>query len=268
MSYQGFLRIVFALSIAICSSLAYAESGGDYQIGMGDVLRVNVFQNADLSMDARVSESGFISYPLIGSVDLGGLTVGAAEKKLAKLFKDGGFVRQPQVTVTVKQVNGNLVSVLGQVLKPGRYPLETSNLRVSDVLANAGGISGGGSDVLVLVGMREGVAFRKEINVARMFLDGNLEEDILVRAGDVIYVHRAPMFYVYGQAQRPGSYRVEKNMTVMQALAQSGGPSMRGTERGLKIYRSDQEGKTEEIIPELTSLIRADDVLYVRESLF
>lgn len=268
MNYKYFFRCWLLVCLVLGVSVANAEQGNDYRIGLGDIIRVNVFQNADLSLEVRVSESGFASYPLLGSVELGGLTLSLAEKKLANLLRDGGFVRHPQVTILVKQVNGNLVSVLGQVHKPGRYPLDTFNMKVSDILASAGGIASTGGDVIVLVGVRDGQSLRKEINVAGMFLDGKVNEDVPVRAGDAIYVHRTPMFYVYGQAQRNGSYRVEKNMTVMQALAQSGGPSLRGTERGLKIYRSDKEGKTEEITPELTSLIQADDVLYVPESLF
>ena len=268
MNHKALLRLWVLLCVAFCASIAHAEVGNDYQLGAGDIIRINVFQNPDLSMEARISESGIISYPLIGNVELGGMAIGLAEQKITKLLKSGGFVQQPQVNILVKQINGNLVSVLGQVNKPGRYPLETFNMKVSDILASAGGVAGSGSDMVVMVGVRDGKSFRKEIDIASMYLDNKLTEDVLVHAGDSLYVHRAPMFYVYGQAQRPGSYRVEKNMTVMQALAQGGGPSMRGTERGLKIYRRDNEGKTEEISPELTSPINADDVLYVRESLF
>lgn len=268
MNRLGLLRLFLFLCLAVYGSLGRAEVGDDYRLGDGDIVRINVFQNPDLSIEARISESGVITYPLIGRVELGGLTIDVAEQKITGLLKGGGFVQQPQVNILVKQINGNLVSVLGQINKPGRYPLETFNMKVSDILASAGGVAPSGADSIILVGMRDGKPFRKEIDIPGMFLENKMTEDILVRGGDAIYVHRAPMFYVYGQAQRPGSYRVEKNMTVMQALAQSGGPSMRGTERGLKIFRRGKEGKTEEISPDLASPVNADDVLYVRESLF
>ena len=86
--------------------------------------------------------------------------------------------------------------------------------------------------------------------------------------GDVIYVHRAPMFYIYGEVQRPGSYRVERGMTIRQALAQGGGPTPRGTERGLSVRRRNAEGDVETISPNLNDPVRPDDVLHVRESLF
>jgi polysaccharide export outer membrane protein len=85
--------------------------------------------------------------------------------------------------------------------------------------------------------------------------------------GDVVYVHRAPVFYVYGEAQRPGSFRLERNMTFMQALVTAGGPTSRGTERRLRLHRQT-DGAVKEQTPDLNDLVQPDDVIYVRESLF
>ncbi len=90
----------------------------------------------------------------------------------------------------------------------------------------------------------------------------------MIAAGDEVYVHRAPVFYIYGEAQKPGSYRIERNMTVVQALAQGGGPTIRGTQRNLKLMRKDSNGQTVELTPKLTDPVRPDDVIFVRESLF
>jgi polysaccharide export outer membrane protein len=270
MNRKGILRvqILLFLYLIIFGLAAKAEPGTDYQLGAGDIVHVLIFQNPDLSLDVRVSESGVVSFPLIGRVKLGGLTIDEAEQRITNLLKDGGFVQQPQVNISIKQNNGNLVSVLGQVGRPGRYPLETFNMKVTDILASAGGISPSSTDVIILVGEREGKPFRKEIDIPAIYIENRQSENILIKGGDQIYVHRAPMFYIYGEVQRPGSSRIEKNMTVMQALAQSGGPTMRGTQRGLRIYRRGKDNQTEIIKPELTDLIQLDDVLYVRESLF
>jgi len=240
----------------------------DYPLGAGDAIRVQVFQNPDLTIDTRVSENGSITYPLIGSVELGGLPIAAAEKKIAKALKEGGFVQQPQVNIVLVQVRGNQVGVLGQVNRPGRFPLETFNTRVSDMLAAAGGATAGGDDVVIVTGLRNGKPFRKEIDIPSLYLGDKPEADIVLSGGDTIYVHRAPVFYIYGEAQRPGSFRIERGMTVMQALAQGGGPTMRGSEGRLRLHRKNGEGVIEQISPAMTDPVQPNDVIYVRESLF
>jgi len=240
----------------------------DYQIGGGDVLRVTVFQNPDLSQEIRVSEAGTINYPLIGSVQVGGLTVPAAEKLLAKSLKDGGFVVAPQVTILLTTVRGNQVTVLGQVAKPGKFPLETSEAKISDILADAGGITAAGDDKITLSGVRDGVKFSRDIDVASLFATGPGAGDVKLRPGDVIFVNRASQFYVYGEVGRPGAYRLERDMRVMQAIAAGGGITQRGTQRGVRINRKGADGKIQTIEPKLDDPIQPDDVIFVRESIF
>ncbi len=245
-----------------------ATQQGDYQLGAGDAIRILVFQNPDLTLDSRVSEGGTITYPLIGTVQIGGLTISGAEKKIAGALKDGGFVQQPQVNIVLIQVRGNQVSVLGQVNRPGRFPLETFNTRVSDMLAAAGGATSAGDDVVIVTGNREGKPFRKQIDIPALYLGDKPDADLVLSGGDTIYVHRAPVFYIYGEAQRPGAFRIERNMTVMQALSMGGGPTARGSEWRLRLHRKGADGSIEQLSPELTDPIKPDDVLYVRESLF
>jgi polysaccharide biosynthesis/export protein len=268
MFYKGIIQLLLLLLLAMSGVMGYAAESNDYRLGAGDTIRIVVFQNPDFTTEVRVSESGVVSYPLIGTVELGGLTIAAAEKKIATLLKDGGFVQQPQVNIVLSQIRGSQVSVLGQVNRPGRYPLETLNTHVSDMLAIAGGATSAGSDSIILMGTRNGQPFRKDIDIAGLFLEDKRGDDILVEGGDAIYVHRAPMFYIYGEVQRPGSYRLERNMTLMQALAQAGGPTLRGTQKNIKIFRRGGSGKPEEISLDLAAPVNVDDVLYIRESLF
>ena len=263
-------RILGLLAYLSLAAVAVAQENAnvDYTLGPGDTIRIVVFQNPDLTLDTRVTESGSITYPLIGNVEVGGLTINAAEKRIAKGLKDGGFVQKPQVNIILNQVRGSQVSVLGQVNRPGRFPLETFNTRVSDMLALAGGIAPTGSDNVILSGVRDGKPFRKEIDFPAIYIDGKQSEDLVVSGGDVIYVHRAPVFYIYGEAQRPGAYRIERGMTVQQALAQGGGPTVRGTENRVRLHRKKTDGSVENLSPEWNDPIQAEDILYVRESLF
>lgn len=263
---------LFGLLLAgmAASASAQAPQGAqtEYTLAAGDVIRIQVFQNPDLTLETRVTENGSISYPLIGSVKLGGLALNAAEKQIAQQLADGGFVRNPQVTIALTQNRGNQVSVLGHVNRPGRFPLETANIRLSEIIAIAGGVTPTGADVAIVTGTRQGKPLSKEVDVPGIFLKHDTAEDLVLAGGDVIYIHRAPMYYIYGEAQRPGSYRIERNMTVQQALAMGGGPTPRGSERTLRLHRRQADGQIVQLSPEPTELVQPDDVIYVRESLF
>ena len=245
-----------------------STANAQYRLAAGDVIRVTVFQNPDLSLEARVSESGVISYPLLGAVQLGGMSVAQAERRIADGLRDGNFVKQPQVSILVSQVRGNQVSVLGQVGRPGRYPLEVADLRLTDMLAIAGGIAPTGAEAVVVVGVRNGQPFRAELDLPSIFGPGRRGDDLVLQNGDAIWVERAPVIYVYGEVQRPGSIRLDRNMSVMQALATAGGITQRGTERGLRVHRREADGKVRVIEPQLNDMLRSDDVVYIRESIF
>ena len=251
-------------------SAVQAQSGknAEYVLGPGDIVRITVFQNPDLTTETRVSEAGTLTFPLVGSVPVGGLSLSQGEKKIADMLREGAFVTKPQVNILLMQIRSSQVAVLGQVNRPGRYPLETVNMRLSDMLATAGGIATTGADTVVLMGTREGKAIRREIDIPALYLKGDAAGDILLTGGDVLYVNRAPMFYIYGEVQRPGAFRLERDMTVMQGLATGGGLTIRGTEKGMRVHRRDADGKLQIIEPKLDEPLKVDDVIYVRESLF
>jgi len=240
----------------------------DYLLGPGDVIKITVFQNPDLSSQARVSENGTITYPLIGTVQIGGLSTSAAERRIAQMLKDGSFLIDPQVTVLIDQIHGNQVDAIGQFNRPGRYPLETTQTKLSDLIAQAGGISSSGSDTVIFAGKRDGRRVWQQIDLGKMFVNNEMDDDFYLQAGDVLFVDRAPLFYIYGEVQHPGSFRVERNMTLVQALAAGGGLTQRGTQKGVRIKRKDASGKVQELKADLDEPVKAEDVIYVRESIF
>ena len=240
----------------------------EYRLGSGDVLRVLVYQNPDLTLETRVNESGTISFPLVGAVTIGGLTVPQAEKAIADGLRNGNFVKQPQVTILLTQVRGNQASVLGMVNRPGRYPLESADMRLSDLLATAGGVAVMGSDMVVITGERNGKAFRLEVDLPLLFAQADSPKDILVKNGDTVWVERQPTVYIYGEVQRPGTMRLERDMTLLQALATGGGLTPRGTEKGIRVHRKGPDGKVQVITPSMDDKVQHGDVVYVKESLF
>jgi polysaccharide biosynthesis/export protein len=245
-----------------------AAPAAEYRLGAGDVVRITVFQNPELTLESRLTEGGQISFPLLGAVRLGGLSVTEAEKVLVDGLTKGNFLRNPQVTIIVLQVRGSQANVLGQFNRPGRYPLEMAETKLSDLVALAGGVAPGGADVIVITGLRNGQAFREEVDLPALFGPGGQARDIVVRNGDAIWVDRQPIVYIYGEVQRPGPMRLERGLTLLQALATGGGLTPRGTEKGIRVHRKSADGQIEVSQPAMTDQLREGDVVFVRESLF
>ena len=237
-------------------------------LGAGDSIRITVFQNPDLTTDTRISQSGAIVFPLIGEVGLAGLTAAEAGTRIADQLRRGSFIVNPQVVVAIVQVRSRQVHVLGQFSRPGNYVLEDTGSRLTDILTLAGGISSTGADTVTVLTNRGGKLEKREIDVPAIFHGGDPSTNIQLENGDTIFVERAPVFYIYGEVQRAGAYRLEPNTIVMQALSLGGGLTARATERGLGIHRRMPNGKFTKFEAKLTDPIQADDVVVVRESLF
>jgi polysaccharide export outer membrane protein len=263
---MGWIVAVAAAALTVFAATVRADAREI--LGAGDTVRITVFQNPDLSTEARVSERGTIVYPLIGEVALGKLTPAAAGARIADLLKQGDYIRNPQVSVSVLQVRSRQVSVLGQVARPGRYALDDTSSRLTDILALAGGITPAGHDIVTVMARRNGKFTKLEVDVPLMYRGGDLSPNIEVENGDTIFVQRAPVFYIYGEVQRAGAYRLEPDMAVMHALSLGGGLTPRGTERGLRIHRRMPDGTVHRLDARLADPVQADDVIYVRESLF
>lgn len=265
------LQLLAALALALLAhagAWAQGAAASEYRLGGGDVIRVVVYQNPDLGIEARVSEAGTLSFPLLGSVKVGGLTAAQAEAAIADGLKNGNFVKQPQVTLTVLQVRAHVANVLGQVGRPGRYPLDMGGMRVSDVLSLAGGATTAAGDIVVLSGTRAGKPYRVEIDLPALFEQNSKAQDLEVLNGDTLWVDRVRQLYVYGEVQRPGPMRLERGMTLMQALATAGGTTQRGTERGIRVHRKDAAGQVQVLNPAMDAALQDGDVVFVRESLF
>lgn len=261
------LRLRYWIMTATLLLTVGVAGAADVLLGPGDVVRIAVYGSPDMAVETRVSEAGAITFPLLGQVTVGGLAVAAAERKIAGLLEHGGYLKKPQVNMIITNLASQQVSVLGQVNRPGRYPIE-GRRKVLDLLAMAGGIGTEGGDVVSLVRMRNGVAQRDTLDIVDMVRKGELAGDIDVTGGDVIYVERAPRAYIVGEVQRPGPFRLERAMTLQQALSAGGGLSPRGSLRGMRITRRDSTGHTQTLTAKMDDQVEVDDVITVRESWF
>jgi len=257
-------KFVVSLTIVLMGLMQATAQAEDYRLGAGDLLKIVVFDHEELSVDARVSQSGNITFPLVGQVPVAGLSTRDAELLLAQHLMDGGFVKQPQVSVLVSEYQSQKVSVMGQVTKAGQYPLDASK-KVIDVLAMAGGILNDTAAEDATLVRADGS--RVAIDLQKLF-EGDPAMNLVVHDGDTVFVRHAPQFYIYGEVQHPGEYRLARNTTISQAISIGGGLTQRGTQRGAIVKRLDAEGKERKYSVSEEDVLQPNDVLLIKASLF
>jgi polysaccharide export outer membrane protein len=259
-------RLQRLAAVVLAMFVGNVAMAAEVLLGPGDMVRVMVVENQELTTEARVSQAGTLGLPLLGEVAIAGRTPGDAATLIAERLRKGKLILDPHVSVSLVEAHSQRVQVLGHVARPGQYALDGSNGHLSDVLAMAGGRSEDGSD-RVVVTRRDGKTHR-EIDVARMYQYGDLADDMELQPGDVVFVPAAPVFYVYGAVQRAGVYRLEPQTSVRAALSIGGGLTTRGTQSGIKIHRRMPDGSIRDLSARLTDAIEPNDVIYVRESFF
>jgi polysaccharide export outer membrane protein len=258
------------VSILISAILIFSSASAetDYKLGAGDIIKITVFDYPDLSTEARISESGEITFQMLGNLAVGGLSTDEVRNLIATRLDKDGFIKQPYVSVMVSQFMSQQISVIGHVNKPGKYPLDKTST-VVDLLAMAGGIDSSGDDKAILI--RPGKEGKKEtkteIDLYTLFQGGE-SKNITVLNGDIIYAPRAEVFYIYGEVQGPGMLRLERNMTVLQAISAAKGLTPKGTEKNVKLKRPNENGEMQTIDVELGERVKPNDILYIRESWF
>jgi polysaccharide export outer membrane protein len=267
---------------ALCALLGFtlvspaaAQSAGDYVIGPQDVLTIQVFDQADLGGKYSVETDGTFSFPLVGRVKAGGLTLRSFETELKKRLADG-FFKNPQVTVGIEQYRSQRVFVMGEVRQPGPVAL-TGGMTLIEALARAGSTMPTASGEVSIVRAPQGAkapvvpgddpdaeVFRATI---RSLESGSLKQNLELRDGDTIFVPRAETLYVFGQVKNPGAYAVPKDTTVLQALSLAGGVTENGAMGRVKIVRII-DGEKRELKVKLTDLVKPGDTIIVPERLF
>ena len=251
------------------------ESQANYVVGPEDILAVTVFNEAQLSGRYRVENDGHFSYPFLGRVKAGGATVADVAATLRARLADG-YLRNPQVTVEVEQFRSQSVFVIGEVRSPGKYMLSGA-VSLIEALAQAGSVTPqAGGEVLILHpkdGARGATATRPEhgdADVQRVNLreieTGRLSKNVSIRDGDTLFVPKAERFFVTGFVRTPGSYTLEPNMTVLQAISMAGGVTERGSGRRLRVTRV-VNGERKDLDAKPTDLVQPGDTITVRQRL-
>jgi polysaccharide export outer membrane protein len=253
---------------------ALASVPPNYVIGANDRLRITVWNQENISGEYAVSGDGSFTFPLIGRVAAGGLTLVKLEAELKRLLA-AGYFKNPQVTAAVLEYRSKQIFVMGALRSPGAYPL-TGDMTLVEVLARAGSTTADAADHAfiirsanaegpVLPGQDESASVTR-IDL-REFNDGQLSTVVMVHDGDTIFIPRASTVYVYGQVRNPGVFSIGQETTVRQALSLAGGVSEFGAANRVKVLRVEN-GKEREIKVELNDLVKPGDTIVVPERYF
>ena len=269
---QATVSVSGATSETQAQSPEAAKDAGDQtgavKLGPGDLIELNVYNVPELVSKVRVSSSGDVYLPLIDYVHVGGLTQEEAQTVVEKRLEEGGFVRNPHVTIFVDEANSQGVTILGEVTKPGIYP-DPADRKLYEVISEAGGFTLNSSRKIAVI--RRGLPDAIRIDLPRNLAD-DLSGNIDILPGDTITVPRAPIIYVVGDVGRPSGLLVDNgSLTVLQALALAGGTNRTAKMGGVRIIRKTPAGMTETRValkkmleaksPDVT--LQADDILFV-----
>lgn len=230
-----------------------------YVLGPGDVVDVTVLGRDEFKPRVQIQTDGTLQLPFLGTVQAADLTVLQFRDKVRRLLEAGGYYSEPVVNVAIATYASRYVIVLGEVGQPGMVPVDR-DYRVSEILARVGGPRDTGADLLTL---RRVSGEELKLDLKKIAIGGP-SEDPIVSPGDKLYVPKAETFYVYGQINRPGTYKIDKGMTLRKAIATGGGLTAMGSEKRVKVFRDGEEIKKFD----LSGLIRDGDVVVVGERFF
>ena len=257
----------------VSSDAASGSSSSELRLGPGDLLELKAFNAPELSGTLRVSGAGEITVPLIGATRVGGLTAEQAQKDIEERLVSGGFLRDPHINILVKEFASQGISVLGEVARPGIYPLLGSR-RLFDALSAAGGTTNRAGK-MIYVTHREHPSAGNAILLSQDPKQA-LAQNVFLQPGDTVMVSRVGIVYVSGDVRTPGGYVMnnDDNLTILQALALAQGVNPTASTRNVRIIRR-KDGKLQEIPVELKQIMAAkapdialenEDVLFVPNS--
>jgi polysaccharide export outer membrane protein len=247
-------------------------SNPNLRLGPGDLLEVTVYNVPELSTRTRISNTGNLYLPLIDYVHVAGLTTEESQKLIEKRLSDGGFVKDPHVALFVNESLSQTVSLLGEVAKPGAYPVYGER-RLFDLLSAAGGLNDRAGRTITITHRNDP---NKPINLhlARTISD-QPADNVGIEPGDTVLVHKADIIYVVGEVSRPSGFLMSQGtLTVLQAVALAGGTTSNAKLNDARILRKGPDGVSETPI-QLKKILRAkapdvpmrsDDILFVPTS--
>ncbi len=261
------LLLALALVGVTPPPLIAATTTQEYVVGEGDMLKVIVYDNADLTTTARVSAEGTIRFPLIGQVEVGSLTVEQIGGQITDLLADGYLVN-PQVSVLVTEFRSQKAIIMGQVAKPGLYELR-GHTTFLELLSHAGGLTvDAGDKALVKRKVKDRGESVTPIDLKRLMEGGDTTLDVPIQEGDSVYIGKAGLFYVTGEVKKADAYKYEEGTTVIKAITMAGGFTDKAAKGRVNVARKVDGVETVLEKVSMHEPVRPDDVIVVPEGFF
>lgn len=234
---SGLLLPHSATAQGVGSPASAAVSLNDgYVLGVGDMVEVAVLGREDFKSRVQVQVDGTIQLQLIGDIPAANRTVLQLRDIVRQALIAGQYFTDPAVSVTVVSFASRYVTVLGEAAAPGIVPIDRS-YRLSEIIARVGGLRPTAADVITLARATGEVLKLDMVAVAT----GDISQDVVVNPGDRVFIAVAPQFYIYGEVNSPGSYRLDRKMSLRMALARGGGLTALGTEKRVRVIRDGKE---------------------------
>ncbi|WP_236555112.1 polysaccharide biosynthesis/export family protein [Novosphingobium sp. 9U] len=249
--------MIAALIVAVPYAATAQTGEAGYRLGAEDQIEVQIYGTGGVTVRTRIKSDGSITLPLVGRVQAADQTTQALAANITAALKRGDVIRDPIVNVEIATYASRMVTMLGEFGSPGLLPLDRP-LSLTEMVARVGGLRNGASDTVLL---RHASGSTEQHNLAA--IAKGEARDVALQSGDAVYAMGAPQYYIYGQIGNAGLYAILPQMTVRQALARAGGPTLAGSERKITLYRDGKEQDAE-----LTALVQPNDVLFVRERVF
>jgi polysaccharide export outer membrane protein len=262
-----FFSLVLLITTAAAGH-ALEKPSGEYIVGSDDVLKINVYENSDLTTTVRVSADDTIRVPLLGQLEVTGMTVSRLAQKLEEMLADGYLV-SPQVDVFIEEYRSKNAIILGQISKPGQYELR-GPVTFLEFVSKAGGLTKDvGSTAIIKRQVKSGNGRdRIVIDLDRLIKQGDTSLNIQIQDRDNIYISKADTFYVTGEVAKPNAYQLESDMTVIKGIAMAEGFTNIANKKKVRIIRDIDGEKTVLENVSMNEEIMPGDVIVVPESFF
>ena len=296
------MRCAHLTGLLVIAALVVSAGAQEYEVGPGDVLNVIVLNQPGLTGEFTVDPEGFMVFPFVGRVKAAGFSALEIERKLGTLLADG-YLKRPQISVSVKEFRSHRVFVTGEAAQPGPYGLRPDRM-LSSLLSDIGPLTPqAGHEILIIrapvappavdtwevveggdgepapepspsptpptrapyPGEVQGSEIvRVKLNEVR---SGFPDKDVRLQVGDTIYFPKASQVYLTGHVARPGAYRYDERMTLFQALALAGSVTERGAMGRVRVIRM-VDGRRRELKLKMNEVLEPEDTVHVPERFF